>query len=51
MPSFVVVVVAVSLFFFLIFFFVCQKFCVYKKEPLIIHGIVRKFHIFVHNNS
>ena len=28
-----------------------QKVCVYKCEPLIIQGIVSKFHIFVHNNS
>ena len=40
-----------SLFFIFIFFFVCDKFCVYKEEPLTIHGIVRKFHIFLHNNS
>jgi len=29
----------------------CQKFCVYKWEPLIIQGIVSKFHVFVHNNN
>ena len=28
----------------------CQKFCVYKWEPLIIQVIVSKFHVFVHNN-
>ena len=30
---------------------ILQKFFVYKFEPLIIQGIVSKFHIFARNNS